>query len=62
MGGREAIFPQQHAQSEDYIQSSSVPYTFLRPNGFMQNMVNHNASTINAQNAFYGTEGDVRVS
>jgi uncharacterized protein YbjT (DUF2867 family) len=62
MGGREAIFPRQHAESEDYIQSTGVPYTFLRPNGFMQNMVNYNAPTINTQNAFYGSEGDGRVS
>jgi uncharacterized protein YbjT (DUF2867 family) len=62
MGGREAIFPRQHAESEDYIRSSGVPYTFLRPNGFMQNMVNYNAPTINTQNAFYGTEGDGQIS
>ena len=62
MGGREAIFPRQHTESEDYIQSTGVPYTFLRPNGFMQNMVNYNAPTINTQSAFYGSEGDGRVS
>jgi uncharacterized protein YbjT (DUF2867 family) len=62
MGGREAIFPRQHAESEAYIQSCGVPYTFLRPNGFMQNIVNYNAPTINTQNAFYGSEGDGRVS
>ena len=62
MGGREAIFTRQHAESEDYIQAMGVPYTFLRPNGFMQNMVNYNAPTINAQSAFYGSEGDGRVS
>jgi uncharacterized protein YbjT (DUF2867 family) len=62
MGGREAIFPRQHAESEDYIQSSGVPYTFLRPNGFMQNMVTYNGPTINTQNAFYGSVGDGRVS
>jgi uncharacterized protein YbjT (DUF2867 family) len=62
MGGREATFPRQHAESEDYILSSGVRYTFLRPNGFMQNIVNYNAATINTQNAFYGTEGDGRVS
>jgi uncharacterized protein YbjT (DUF2867 family) len=62
MGGREAIFPRQHAESEDYIQSSGVPYTCLRPNGFMQNMVNYNAATINTQNAFYGCEADGQVS
>jgi len=62
MGGRDAIFPRQHAESEAYIKSCGVPYTFLRPNGFMQNMVNYNAPTINTQNAFYGSEGDGRVS
>ena len=62
MGGRAAIFPRQHAESEDYIQSTGVPYTFLRPNGFMQNMVNYNAPTINTQDSFYGSEGDGRVS
>jgi uncharacterized protein YbjT (DUF2867 family) len=62
MGGREAIFPRQHAQSEQYIQATGVPFTFLRPNGFMQNMVNYNSPTINTQGAFYGSEGDGRVS
>ena len=62
MGGRGAIFPRQHAESEDYILSSGVPYTFLRPNGFMQNFVNYSAPTINRDNAFYGSEGDGHVS
>jgi uncharacterized protein YbjT (DUF2867 family) len=62
MGGREATFPRKHAESEDYIRSSRVPYTFLRPNGFMQNLVLYNAATINSQNAFYGSEGDGQIS
>lgn len=62
MGGRAAIFPRQHAESEDYIQSSAVTYTFLRPNGFMQNFVNYNSATINTQNAFYGCQGEGKVS
>jgi uncharacterized protein YbjT (DUF2867 family) len=62
MGGRGAIFPRQHADSEDYIKSSGLGYTFLRPNGFMQNFVTYNASTINTQNAFYGSQGDGQVS
>ncbi len=62
MGGRAATYPRQHAESEDYIQSSGVPYTFLRPNGFMQNFVNYNAATINTQNAFYGCVGEGKVS
>jgi uncharacterized protein YbjT (DUF2867 family) len=62
MGGREATFPRQHAESEDYIKSSGVAYTFLRPNGFMQNFVIYNAPTINTQNAFYGVQGDGKIS
>jgi uncharacterized protein YbjT (DUF2867 family) len=62
MGGREAIFPRQHADSEAYIESSGVPYTFLRANGFMQNAINYSGATINTQNAFYGSEGAGRVS
>jgi uncharacterized protein YbjT (DUF2867 family) len=61
-GGRAAIYPRQHAESEDYIKSSGVPYTFLRPNGFMQNLINYNAPTINSQNAFYGCQGEGKVS
>jgi uncharacterized protein YbjT (DUF2867 family) len=62
MGGRAAIYPRQHAESEDYIKSSGMPYTFLRPNGFMQNLINYNATTINANNAFYGCQGEGKVS
>ena len=62
MGGRGAIFPRQHAESEDYIKSSGVAYTFLRPNGFMQNFVIYNAGTINSQNAFFGVQADGAVS
>lgn len=62
MGGREATFPGQHAESEDYIKNTGVAYTFLRPNGFMQNIVNYSATTINAQNAFYGCQGEGKVS
>jgi uncharacterized protein YbjT (DUF2867 family) len=62
MGGREAIFPRQHGESEDYIKSSGVGYTFLRPNGFMQNMANYNGATIRSQNAFYGSQGEGKVS
>jgi uncharacterized protein YbjT (DUF2867 family) len=33
MGSRAATFPRQHAESEDYIRSTGIPYTFLRPTG-----------------------------
>jgi uncharacterized protein YbjT (DUF2867 family) len=62
MGCRGAIFPRQHADSEEYIKSSGLPYTFLRPNGFMQNFINYNGPTITTQNAFYGSQGEGKVS
>jgi uncharacterized protein YbjT (DUF2867 family) len=62
MGGQAATFPRQHEESENYIKASGIPYTFLRPNGFMQNMVNYNGAAIRSQNAFYGTQGDGKVS
>lgn len=62
MGTRAATFPRQHQDSEEYIKISGVGYTFLRPNGFMQNMVTYNGSTIRTQSAFYGSQGDGQVS
>jgi uncharacterized protein YbjT (DUF2867 family) len=62
MGGRGAVFPRAHADSEDRIKASGIPYTFLQPNGFMQNMAIYNAGTINSQNAFYGCQGEGAVS
>jgi len=62
LGGRESMFPSGHRDSEENIEASGLPYTFLRPNGFMQNLVNYNAATIASQNAFYGCQGDGAVS
>ena len=62
LGGRESMFPSGHRDSEETIEASGLPYTFLRPNGFMQNLVNYNAGTIRTQNAFYGCQGNGAVS
>jgi uncharacterized protein YbjT (DUF2867 family) len=62
LGGRKAIFPGLHRDSEEKVEASGIPYTFLRPNGFMQNFVNYNSGTITTQNAFYGAQGDGAVS
>lgn len=62
MGGRSAIFPGLHRDSEEKIQASGVPFTFLQPNGFMQNFINYNAATIQGQSAFYGAQGKGAVS
>ena len=62
MGGRDAVFPRQHAESEDYIRSIGIACTFLRPNGFMQNLVNYSAPSIRTIGKFYGSEGDGKIS
>ena len=51
-----------HRQAEEQIEASGVPFTFLRCNGFFQNMINYNAGTIQSQNAFYSAMQDARVS
>ena len=62
LGGRESIFPSSHRDSEENIEASGLPYTFLRPNAFMQNLVNYNAGTIRSRNAFYLCPGNGAVS
>ena len=51
-----------HSEMESAITSSNIPFTFLRPNGFMQNFVNAMAETIKSDNAFYLNAGDGKVS
>src|SRR5262249_30435545 len=62
LGGRQAIFPSLHRDSEERIEGSGVPYTFLRANGFMQNFATYNGETIRTQSAFYAAQGDGAVS
>ena len=51
-----------HAQAEESIQASGIPYTFLRLNSFMQNFVTSHAGSIAAQGTFYEPLADARVS
>lgn len=51
-----------HRQAEKLIEESQIPFTFLRPNFFMQNFVNFFAQTIKNQSAFYLPAGDGKVS
>jgi len=53
---------QLHRQAEAIIEESKIPYTFLRPNAFMQNFVNRSSQTIKNQNAFYFPAGDAKIS
>ncbi len=55
-------FARLHRTIEKEIEASGIGYTFLRPNGFMQNMSNFMAATIRSQGAFYLPAGDARIS
>ncbi len=50
-----------HAAVEAAIVAAGITHTFLRPNLFMQGLLNFR-STIAAQNAFYAAAGDAKVS
>ncbi|HEX8170292.1 MAG TPA: SDR family oxidoreductase [Thermoanaerobaculia bacterium] len=55
-------FAKVHRPAERAIEASGLAWTFLRPNGFMQNMANYMAGTIKSQGAFYSSVGDARIS
>lgn len=44
-------------QIDDMVAASGIPYTLLRPVGFMQNWIHHNAGQVRA-GAFYAPHGD----
>ncbi|HEY5631036.1 MAG TPA: SDR family oxidoreductase [Nitrososphaeraceae archaeon] len=58
-----AITPSRlHRQAEKVIEESGIPFTFLRPNFFMQNFVTFYSNFIKTQGAFYVPAGDAKAS
>jgi uncharacterized protein YbjT (DUF2867 family) len=51
-----------HRQVEIIIEESGIPFTFLRPNEFMQNFINLHGPSIKSNNTFYMAVGDSKVS
>jgi uncharacterized protein YbjT (DUF2867 family) len=51
-----------HRKAEKIIEESGIPYTFLRPNEFMQNFINFLGHSIKNNNAFYLPLENARVS
>ncbi|MEX5219854.1 MAG: SDR family oxidoreductase [Nitrospira sp.] len=51
-----------HRPVEKAIASSGIPWTFLRPNSFMQNVVTYMSGTIKAEAAFYSASGEGKIS
>lgn len=57
-----ASFPSWHAEVEKVLERSGMNFTIIRPNSFMQNIVNYCAPTIRSQGAFYASMGSAPVS
>ena len=55
-------FARWHRAVEKYIEASGLAWTFLRPNGFMQNVVNYMGETIRSQSAIYSPAGNAAAS
>lgn len=51
-----------HRQAEKIIEKSGIPFSFLRPNFFMQNFANFYSPMIKSQGALYAPAGDGKVS
>jgi uncharacterized protein YbjT (DUF2867 family) len=51
-----------HCQAEKIIEQSGIPFTFLRPNEFMQNFINFHSPSIRNNNTFYLPLEDAKVS
>ena len=50
-----------HRQAEEIVEESGIPYTFVRPSGFMQTFPMSHGQTIKAQNAIYTGAGEGKV-
>ena len=51
-----------HREMERYVEESGIPYTILRPAGFMQNLVTYSAASIQREGKFYMPVGEGKVS
>ncbi len=58
----EFVFGRWHRAVEKHIEASGLGWTFLRPNGFMQNVLTYMAGTIQSQSAIYSSAGSGAVS
>ncbi len=56
-----AVLLRQHAEIENAVIRSGLPYTFLRPAQFMQNFIGMKDSII-GQGAFYAPQGNGRIN
>jgi uncharacterized protein YbjT (DUF2867 family) len=48
-------------RSEERIKAAGIPYTFIRPNNFLENFINFHAQTIREYKGFYVPNGTAKV-
>ncbi len=51
-----------HAKIEQYIRDAQIPYTFLRPSFFVQNIVNQHGDELRKDNTLYVPAGNGKTS
>jgi uncharacterized protein YbjT (DUF2867 family) len=56
------VLGRHHRAVEQKIEASGLPWTFLRPNSFMQNFTTAHAPPIRSQGAFYPYGHDAKIS
>ena len=61
-GAEQYALARLHRQIEDAVEKSGMAWTFLRPNGFMQNFTGRTAETIKGQGAIYLPAADAQIS
>ncbi|MGH8236224.1 MAG: SDR family oxidoreductase [Steroidobacteraceae bacterium] len=59
--GEQYSLAQLHRSVERAVEASGLAWTFLRPNGFMQNFL-HEAASIKAQGTIYQPAGEAKIS
>jgi uncharacterized protein YbjT (DUF2867 family) len=55
-------FARWNRQAEQMVEASGIPFTFLRPNSFMQNLVNFHSESIRTRGSFEIPAGHARIS
>lgn len=61
-GQTSASFPSWHFRVEERVRASGLPATILRPESFMQNVVDFYAPNIQTQGAFYAAMKDAPIA
>ena len=60
--GRGCTLNEWHGEADEALRAAGIPFTILKPNSFMQNLLNFFGASIKGQNAFYYPAKDSHLS